>query len=144
MIALGLDYGERRIGVALGDPEGASARPLSVIERASRAEDTARIAGLVARFGAQLVVVGLPLHMDGSPGRSAQQARRFASRLRHALQAEVVLWDERLTTWEGEQQMLERGLSPERRRALRDAAAAAVLLQDYLNAARGASRASEA
>ncbi len=135
---MGLDYGERRIGVAVSDPAGQVARPLTVIERESRVKDTARIRDIVERLGVGVIVVGLPINMDGTHGPAAQTATRFAGRLRHAVPAEVQLWDERLTTWEAEQQMIESGLSPERRRELRDAVAAAVLLQDYLNSHRSA------
>ncbi len=133
MIVMALDYGERRIGVAVSDPEGRMARPLTVIERESRVRDMARIREIAERLGVQVIVVGLPINMDGTRGPSAQAAARFAGRLRHAVPAEVQLWDERLTTWEAEQQMIESGLPPERRRELRDAVAAAVILQDYLN-----------
>lgn len=136
MIALALDPGERRIGVAISDPEGRHARPLTVVEHASKDQDLARVAEVAARFGAEVIVVGLPLNMDGTAGPGARRARRFAAQLKHRVGAEVHLWDERLTTFEADQQMVEAGLSPERRRELRDAVAAAVILQDYLDAQR--------
>ncbi len=74
--------------------------------------------------------------MDGTRGPAARTATRFAGRLRRAAPVPVELWDERLTTWEAEQQMVASGLPRERRRELRDAVAAAVLLQDYLNSHR--------
>lgn len=137
MTVLALDLGERRIGVAISDPQRLTARPLSVIARASRDRDLERVRQMAAQFAVGVVVVGLPLNMDGTSGRGAQRARRFANRLARSLEAEVRLWDERLTTWEAELQMAEAGLPPERKRELRDAAAAAVILQDYLNAQRG-------
>jgi putative Holliday junction resolvase len=136
--AMGLDYGERRIGVAVSDPGGQVARPLAVIERESRARDAARITDIVERLGVQVIVVGLPINMDGTHGPAARTATRFAGRLRRAVPAQVQLWDERLTTWEAEQRLIESGLPPERRRELRDAVAAAVLLQDYLDSHRSA------
>ncbi len=138
MTALALDLGERRIGVAISDPEGLHARPLTVIEHESREKDVARVQDLAQRFRVNVIVVGLPMHMSGTSGLGVRRARRFANVLRHRLEAEVQLWDERLTTWEAEQQMQASGLSPERRRELRDAVAAAVILQDYLDARRSA------
>ncbi len=135
-MAMSLDYGERRIGVAVSDPAGQVARPLTVIERESRVRDAARVRDIVERLGVGVIVVGLPINMDGTRGPAAQTATRFAGRLRRAVPVEVQLWDERLTTWEAEQQMIDAGLPPERRRELRDAVAAAVLLQDYLNSHR--------
>jgi len=137
MIALGLDHGERRIGVAISDPQGLTARPLTVITRESRDKDLARVRQLAEQFRATVIVIGLPLNMDGTESQGARLARRFANAIRHTLGLEVELWDERLTTFEAEQQMLEAGLPPERRKELRDAVAAAVILQDYLDAHRG-------
>jgi len=134
--ALGLDYGTRRLGVAISDPEGSAARPLTVIVCESRAKDLERVRQIAEQCGASVIVVGLPLNMDGTHGPSARRARRFANAIRRQLELEVQLWDERLTTFEAEQQMMEAGLSPERRKELRDAVAAAVILQDYLNSQR--------
>jgi len=134
MIVLGLDYGERRIGVAISDPQGLTARPLTVIARESREKDLERLRHLAEQFRATVIVIGLPLNMDGTESQGARRARRFANAIRHSLGLEVELWDERLTTFEAEQQMLEAGLPPERRKKLRDAVAAAVILQDYLDA----------
>jgi putative Holliday junction resolvase len=136
VIALGLDYGERRIGVAISDPSGLTARPLTVIARESRDKDLERVRQIAGQFGVTVVVIGLPLNMDGTESQGARRARRFANAIRHQLGLETELWDERLTTFEAEQQMMEAGLSPERRKELRDAVAAAVILQDYLNSQR--------
>jgi putative Holliday junction resolvase len=138
VIALALDYGERRIGVAISDPQGLTARPLTVITRETREKDLERVRQIAAQFGVTLVVLGLPLNMDGTESPGARQARRFGNTIRHRLELAVELWDERLTTFEADQQMLEAGLSPERRKELRDAVAAAVILQDYLEAQRRA------
>ena len=138
MIALALDLGERRIGVAISDPEGKMARPLTVIEHVARDKDLARVQSLATQFAAAVIVIGLPLNMDGTPGPGARRARRFASALRRRVETDVQLWDERLTTFEADQQMVEMGLPVARRREMRDAFAAAVILQDYLNARRHA------
>jgi putative Holliday junction resolvase len=131
-----LDYGERRIGVAASDALGIAASPITVIERGSLAEDTERIRELVRHREAGLVVMGLPLNMDGSPGPMARRVRRFASALRRELDVEVRLWDERLSTSEAERALVAAGRRRARRREIRDAVAAAVILQAYLDARR--------
>jgi len=132
MTVLGLDFGERRIGVAIAETTGVAPRPVSVIARESRDRDLSRVRQIAESCGAELVVIGLPLNMDGTSGQAVRRARRFANQVQHQLGLRVELWDERLTTWEADQQMLEAGLSEARRRELRDAVAAAVILQDYL------------
>lgn len=136
MKAIGLDYGERRIGVAAGDPLGLTAQPLAVIERTSIAADTARIADIARRRSADTVVVGLPLEMDGSMGPQARRVRRFALRLEREIGLPVVLWDERLSTVEAERSLLNAGERRENRREVRDSVAAALILQSYLDAQR--------
>ena len=133
---MGLDYGERRIGVAGSDEMGLIARPLSVIERTSRAEDAARIGELASRRKAKTIVVGLPLNMDGSAGPAARRARRFARMLERELGLAVELWDERLSTAEAERALIGADERRERRREVRDGVAAALILQSYLDARR--------
>ena len=139
MIILGIDPGERRIGIAASDPLGLTARPLTVIERGSLKEDLARIEAIVKQRRADRIVLGLPLNMDGTVGPQAKRVRRFAARLKRALGLEIILWDERLTTVEAESVGQELAPAPrerERRRRRTDAVAAAVILQDYLEAQR--------
>lgn len=136
MTAIGLDFGERRIGVAVSDPGGQIARPLLVIERSSLRDDMARIAELVRSRRAQKVIVGLPLNLDGSLGPAARRARRFASALGRELALPIALWDERLTTVEAERALLASDRSRQRRKEVRDAVAASLILQSYLDAHR--------
>lgn len=147
MIILGLDPGERRIGVATTDPLGLTAQPLAVIERGSLEDDLARIEAIVKQRRADRIVLGLPLNMDGTVGPQAKRVRRFAARLKRALGLEIILWDERLTTVEAEtvgQELVypeqsRRAPAPrerEKRRRRTDAVAAAVILQDYLESRR--------
>ncbi len=131
---MGIDFGERRIGVAGSDEMGMIARPLSVIERTSRAEDVARIGELASRRKAKTIVVGLPLNMDGSAGPAARRARRFARMLERELGLKVELWDERLSTAEAERALIAAGERRARRREVRDGVAAALILQSYLDA----------
>ncbi|UCC67320.1 MAG: Holliday junction resolvase RuvX [Armatimonadota bacterium] len=134
MRALGIDFGERRIGVAVSDELGIMARPLSVVERTSRAEDIARIGEFASKRKVEMIVVGLPLNMDGSPGPAARRARRFAAALRRELGLQVELWDERLTTAEADRALIASGQRRARRRELRDGVAASLILQSYLEA----------
>jgi putative Holliday junction resolvase len=134
VIALGIDLGERRIGVAVSDPLGVTARPLGFVEHVSLSQDVAAVGELAHRRGAQAVVVGLPLNMDGSEGPAARRARRFAEALRRRLGITVHMWDERLTTVQAERDLVAAGQRRSRRRDTRDATAAALILQGYLDA----------
>ncbi len=132
MKILALDFGERRIGVAATDPLGLMAQPLTVIERESLTQDIAKIGEIVRRRGAERIVLGLPLNMDGTEGPPAKRAKRFAARLKRELGLEIELWDERLTTVEAEQMLLAAERSQAERRRRKDEVAAAVILEDYL------------
>ena len=132
---LGLDLGERRIGVAVGDPTGFLASALEVLESRGRARDVAAVRAIAAREGAETVVVGMPVNMDGSYGPQAEKSRRFGAAL-EASGLPVVYWDERLTTVEAQRYLREGGMSRQKRRQTIDAAAAAILLQSYLDSRR--------
>jgi putative pre-16S rRNA nuclease len=135
---LALDVGEKRIGVAVSDETATLARPLTTITRASRREDFGRIAQLTAEQGAERVVAGYPLSLSGLEGPQAQRVRRYVEALAQGLSVPVEMWDERYTTVAATERL--RDASPRRRRdrGQLDAAAAAVLLQDYLDAHRPA------
>lgn len=134
MRVLGIDPGRRRIGVALSDQLGLTAQPLATIERGSDAETAERLR--VALGGAEvgLLVVGLPLRLDGSEGGAAREARRLAALLADDLGVDAELWDERLTTVQAERILEEAGLRRERRRGVTDRVAAAIMLQSFLDA----------
>lgn len=142
MRILALDVGERRIGVAVSDPTGTLARPLRTLARGSREEDFAAIAALVAEQGAELVVIGKPLGLDGTEGPQARRIARYAEALAAHLSVPLVLWDERYTTTEAEEILRLRRTEKRRRRARAagdlDALAAAVILQSYLDGHRAA------
>ncbi len=134
MRVLGLDIGERRIGIALSDPSGTLARPLQTLVRSSRPADFAALAALVAEHEVELVVVGRPLSLDGSEGPQARRIARYADALAAHLPVPVVFWDERFTTVEAEE-ILRRNRRRRKRadRADVDAVAAALILQRYLD-----------
>lgn len=132
---LGLDPGERRIGAALSDPTGTIASPHAVIDR--RAEDAgARILAICTEYDVTRIVVGLPVTLAGTEGRSAEMARDVAVMASRATGLPVDLHDERFTSTTAEVALREGGLRREERREVRDKVAAAVLLQGYLDAVR--------
>lgn len=133
MRILSLDLGTRRIGVALSDPTGTIASAFDVFPAEGRTRTAARIAQLVRTHGVVRILVGLPVRLDGTEGAEARKARQFASALQQEIGVPVELLDERLSTAEAERAMLEADASRARRRARRDAVAAALLLQRYLD-----------
>ena len=133
MRVLGLDHGERRIGAALSDALGIAASPLTVIEHTSDEGDADAVAALVKERGVEAVVVGVPISLDGSIGPQAKRAAYFARLLSARLGMPVDMIDERLSTREAERRLMEGGRRRTRRREGVDAAAAAVLLQAYLD-----------
>jgi putative Holliday junction resolvase len=132
MRCMGLDVGDRRIGVALSDESGLVAFPLAVINRSSGAEDMRQIAALVEEHRVELVVVGLPLTLTGGVGPQAQKVQGFLEQLKSVLTVPVVTWDERLTTAEVERLLIKAEVRRRRRREVVDKLAAAVLLDAYL------------
>ena len=134
MRVLGIDYGRRRIGLALSDEEGILASPLPTYVRGrSEERDIARLATLIARHGATAVAVGLPLNMDGSRGEMARAAEAFADRIQKKTALPVELFDERLTSSEAERVLLEANLPRRRRKELRDSLSAVLILQGHLD-----------
>lgn len=131
---LGVDFGEKRLGFAISDPSGMMALPLSV-EKCVSEEDAVRVVRQQCeKAGAQAVVVGLPLNMDGSKGEQALRVERFAEALRAALGIPVMLWDERLSSRAAERAMREAGVKAKDQRGQLDKLAAQLMLQCYLDA----------
>jgi putative Holliday junction resolvase len=135
MRILALDLGERRTGVALSDSLGWLATPLTVLKSSGREAELAAIVELVQSHRVEQVVVGYPRSLDGSVGPQAQRVDKFVAQLRnHLPEVPVILWDERLSTAQAERLVHETGRRVQRERI--DAAAAAVILQSYLDAQR--------
>ena len=130
---LGLDYGSRRIGVAVSDPLGLTAQPLPALPREGDRKDIAAIGRLAAGMGVTAVVVGLPLLLNGDEGPQAARARAFGERLSAELSLPVTMWDERLTTVQSERHLVESGVRRERRKEIRDSLSAMFLLQSFLD-----------
>lgn len=144
MKLLSLDVGDRRVGVAVSDEIGLIASPLTVIHRTSKVEDFGKIARLVKERKVEGLVVGHPLNRDGSAGPQAQRVERYAAALAEYLSHRgydlpVRLWDERMSTQRAQEVMIAAGRRAKDRRARIDAAAAAVILQDYLDEQRQSS-----
>ena len=129
-----VDLGTRRIGVAVTDGLGMTAQPHATIARHGGQRDLDAIAQVVARFQAELVVVGLPLGPEGEVGRAARSVQAFVERLRAVLTVPIELVDESFTTVEAEEVLLRADLSRARRRQVVDRVAAAVILRRWLDA----------
>jgi putative Holliday junction resolvase len=134
MRVLALDYGSRRIGVALSDPTGTLARPLPFLESQSDARLARQVAALATREEAALILLGLPRKMDGTLGEAAGKVELFAVALRSATSIPVKLVDERLSTVQASRQLQEAGKDARAQKSKIDSEAAAVLLQSYLDA----------
>lgn len=135
MRALGLDLGERRVGVAVCDSAGTVATPVETLVRSGNPErDLRDIAELVTEWQAEIVVVGMPFSLDGGEGPAAVAARAEIDRLEKLLAVPVVSYDERLTTVIAERRLMEQQMKGPRRRGVVDQVAAAVILQSWLDA----------
>lgn len=134
MNRIAFDLGARRVGVSLHDDDIVPARPHATLDATDGLLDA--LVAAVTEAGAEEVIVGLPLNLDGTDGPAAKGARRVAKALQRRVAVPVVLWDERLTTMQAERTRRERGLKG---RAGIDAEAAAILLQSYVDARRGGS-----
>lgn len=132
MRALAIDFGTKNIGIAVSDALGITVRAVETIRRSSLDDDIERVRSLVEDLEAERVVVGLPLRADGSEGDAASRVIRFVERLKQELPVPVVTHDERLTSYEAEQMMIERGMNRSQRREKSDEVAAMIILRDYL------------
>jgi putative holliday junction resolvase len=130
---MGIDYGTARIGVALSDELQILAHPTETIAVARVADPVARIAALVAEKNVELIVVGLPRHMNGTVGTSAEGTRGFAEKLKAKVACKVRTWDERLSTVAAQRALREAGKSVRESRGYIDQVAAQMLLQSYLD-----------
>ena len=137
LIALALDVGERRIGLALSDPSGLLATPLTTIHRTQEAADIDEVLRLAEKHDVENIVVGLPLELSGRRGPQAGRVLAFTRALIDRTAVPVVTVDERYSTVEAERRLRDSGVKPSKDRARVDAAAAAVILESYLDAQRG-------
>ena len=131
---LALDYGTKRIGVALSDELGWTAQPLETYERRTLDLDLVHILDLVKMHEVGQVLLGLPLRLNGEEGLAVQAVHQFLERLADALPVPVITWDERLTTKDAEELLVAADVSRKKRKGVVDRVAAAILLQSYLEA----------
>lgn len=129
---LAVDFGSKNLGLAVTDPLGLIAQGLPTVRRKNKRADLDRLRELVVALGVERIVVGHPLHLKGFASQRALEAERFAGWLRRELKLPVELFDERLTSWEADQLLRERGASRRERKEASDRVAAAVLLAAYL------------
>ena len=134
MRTLALDYGSQRIGLALSDPTGTLARPLPFVPAKSDVKLAREIKALAEKEKVELILLGLPRHMNGSLGDAAAKVQAFAAELARATTIPLKLIDERLSTVQASRQLQEAGKDSRVQRGQIDSEAAAVLLQGYLDA----------
>lgn len=132
MRVLGLDFGEKRIGVAVSDPLGIIAQGVTVIERKTIDEDLKTINGIISEYGAESVVVGMPINMDGTRGKSADKVTEFVDLLKASAGIPVTTYDERLSTKESEKFLISSDVSRKKRKGVIDKIAAQLILESYL------------
>ena len=130
---LGLDVGDRRVGVAVSDELGFTAQPVLTLVRKNKRQDLGSLTRLVRRYGCRLVVVGNPLYMSGDVSPQALKAQALAEALALETGVDVKLWDERLSTTEAHRHLDAAGHQPGKRRAVIDQVAAVLILQSFLD-----------
>ncbi len=133
---MGLDYGDKTVGVAISDPLGITAQGKEIIrrDRPDKLRRTcARIEELIQEYGVEKIVLGLPKNMDGSEGIRVEKTKAFQDMIERRTGLEVVLWDERLTTVAADRYMDEAGIKGDKRKAIVDEIAAVFILQGYLD-----------
>ena len=133
MRILGLDYGEKRIGVAICDELGLTAQGLPTIIRKTKKHDWEILGSLIRDYKVEKIVIGYPVRMDGSEGIQCEKVNRFAALLEANFSLPVVKWQETLTTKEAEEILINSGIRWEKRKKIVDKLAACIILQGYLD-----------
>ncbi|MDR7315105.1 Holliday junction resolvase RuvX [Brevibacillus nitrificans] len=131
---LGLDVGDKTIGVAVSDELGWTAQGVETIKRQSKEKDFARLQELIAQYQVGAIVVGLPKNMNGTIGPRAEMCQSFGKLLQEKTSLPVHMWDERLTTMAAERMLISADVSRQKRKTVIDKMAATLILQGYLDA----------
>ncbi len=134
--SLGLDIGDKRIGVAVSDLFGWTAQSVKVITRVELEKDLAEIRAIIDEYGVEEIVAGLPKNMDGTLGPRAEKTIDFTDQLKLATDLPLIFWDERLSTVAATRTLLEADVSRRKRKEVVDKLAAVIILQGYLDAKR--------
>lgn len=132
MRILAIDYGEKRVGLAISDPAETMALSLGLFENYGTEQDIERLAQRIAESGAEEVVIGLPLNMDGTVGPSARRVMRVVEQLKHRISVPIVTWDERLTSEEARVRMRGVEMTRKKKRAHLNLVSAQIILEAYL------------
>jgi putative Holliday junction resolvase len=135
---MGLDVGDKRIGIALSDETALIASPRETLERRGNRKDIAHLLALANREEVSEIIAGMPFSLDGSVGPQAQKVERFIGALTAATDLPITMWDERLSTVAAEWALLEGNVSRAKRKQIVDKVAAAIILQGYLDSIRSA------
>lgn len=133
MRILGLDIGDKTIGVAVSDPLGFTAQGITTIRRKNYTYDIEELKKICDEYGVETIVSGLPKNMNGTLGPQGEKVLEFCERLKESLDIKIDMWDERLTTVAAHRAMLEADLSRAKRRKIVDKVAATYILQGYLD-----------
>lgn len=133
MRILGLDVGQKTVGVAISDPLGFTAQGITTIRRTKKSEDIEAVKRICDEYSVETIVIGLPKNMDGSIGFAGEKIQEFSELLKTVVDLEIVFWDERLTTVAAHRAMLEADLSRGKRKKIVDKVAATYILQGYLD-----------
>jgi len=133
MRILGVDYGDKNIGLALSDKMLITAQAFQSYKSKNKNEDIQFFKNLISKYNIKKIVIGLPLRMDGSEGSRVKKTKNFAAWLRKSLNIPVVYWDERLTTKQASQIMRDKGLSNKKKKELVDQISAVIILSSYLD-----------
>jgi putative Holliday junction resolvase len=136
MRILAVDHGEKRIGLAISDPNGTIASPLKVIEHISRMMDAAQVAALAHENDVGLILIGQSFDEEGNPNAAGRRAARFAEALRVQTQIPIQLWDESFSTQDARSTRIEMGVSRKKRAGHLDELAAVMILKSYLESIR--------
>jgi putative Holliday junction resolvase len=134
MRILGIDYGDKNIGLAVSDELFMTARTVGTYRVKSKSEDKRYFENLIEEYKIGRIIIGLPIRMDGSEGRRAEKTRQFGDWLLSFLDIPIIYWDERLSTWEAQQHLRKKKIRPEDMKKEEDAVSAAIILTAYLEA----------
>jgi putative Holliday junction resolvase len=137
MRILGLDYGEKRLGLAISDEMGITAQGLPTLTRKGLEKDLAALEKVIRQFGVDRMVIGYPLRLNGTEGIQCEKVNRFAGILEKRFSVPILKWDETLTTSQAEEILTEVRVSRKKRKAVVDKLAAMIILQDYLDHSKG-------
>ncbi len=130
---LGIDFGTKQIGLAVSDEMGIIAGKYGTIKREGIKTDVKKLQGVVEQEGIQKIVIGYPVNMDGSPGKTVKQVDDFVAALREVIELPIETWDERLSSVSAEKLLIQGDVRRRKRRKVIDQVAAVIILQNYLD-----------